>query len=405
MSDFDQRVIEYLHSGHVYDPRKAQHFLEEKLLAIDGSVFVDAAHHRTAEVLEACVAEAVKESGKSRVLLPLTGGLDSRGILAGYLANYRKENIACCTVGSDDDADVKAAAGLCSNLGLDWVRLDPADVDLEQLAQITGGIFEKSGSYGFSNSLVMRIPIQELARKTDAAVLTGWGGTIVGSKLSNEIINLSTSDQVKLFLKGSKKSNLPIDVDLDYLDRICSETIAKARNTLPDTCRITDFELLKFAFPMQMRVQGSVNAIFDRSPSPFVRDYWIAHWYGRSATDRVYRTAFATEMRNRFPEIFSSWRAPAVRRHAIARLLDRAMTKVSKPREAANHSLNQAYWEAKEIINAADLGSSVMRVIEGNYDKKEVLISDRSKRWMVSLAMHIMAGTLKAGSETGGTSK
>jgi len=404
VSNFDQCVIQYLHSGHVWDPKKAQNFLGQKLLGIDGVQYVDAAKHRTAGVLEACVAEAVMESGKSRVLLPLTGGLDSRSILAGYLANYRKENIACCTVGSDDDADVRAAAGLCSKLGLEWVRLDPAGFDLGQLAYIASRIAEKSGSYSLSTGLVMRIPILELARKTDSTVLTGWGGTIVGSKLSNEIINLSTEDQVKLFLKGSKKSNLPIDVDLDYLDRICSETIAKARNTLPDTCRITDFELLRFAFPMQMRVQGSVNAIFDRSPSPFVRDYWIAHWYGRSATDRVQRTAFATEMRNRFLEIFSSWRAP-VRRHAIARLLDRAMTKVSKPRKAANHSLNQAYWEAKEIINAADFGSSVMRVIEDNYDKEEVLISDRSKRWMVSLAMHIRAGTLKAGSETGGTSK
>lgn len=404
MSMIDRCVAEYLYSGHVWDPKKALNFLEENLLAISGLVFEDAAQHRTAKVLEACVAEAVKEGGKSHVLLPLTGGLDSCSILAGYLANYRKEDITCCTIGSDDDADVKAAAGLCSNLGLEWVRLDPAGFDLEQLAQIAGRVVEKSGSYGFSNSLVMRIPIQDLARKTDSAVLTGWGGTIVGSKLFSSTIDLSTEDQVKFFLKGAKKSNQPVDVDLDYLNRICSETVAKARKSLPDTCRITDFELLRFVFPMQMRIQGSVNAIFDCSPSPFVRDYWIAHWYGKAATVRVERTAFATEMRNRFPEIFSSCPAPG-RRHPIARILDRALTKVSKPRESVNHSLDQAYWDAREVINAADLGSSVMRVIESNYDKKDLLISDRSKHWMVSLAMHIKAGTLKSGRELGGATK
>lgn len=394
----DKSILEYLHSGFVWDKYYAQNFLDSSLLSVSGENFEQAAKLETTSVLEQCVAQAIEEGGKSNVLLPLTGGLDSRSILAGYLANYGKSSLICCTVDQYNDEDVIIASEICRTLGLEWIRLDPADFNMNELNKVAKRVFSRTGSYGFANSLVMRMPINELAKQSDATVLTGWGGTIVGSKLTRSLTEMSDKEQIESFLGGSKKSNIQVAVDKNYLKSISSETVQWARKRLPATCHITDFELLKFAYPMKLRIEGSVNAIFDCSPSVFVRPIWLSHWYGKRPEARVDRNQFAMALQRNYPDIFDSGlvknsKGKGTWISAFASKVSRKLKFVGS--DPVNESLDQTFCEAKQVI-MSELGvSDNIEGVNFNFNSNAQSISRKTKLWIVSLAMHLKAGTLK----------
>lgn len=87
------------------------------------------ADYPSKNLLERLVQQELSERQASSALLPLTGGLDSRGLLGALLTILPPARIQTVTVGSHHHPDVIDAARLAERVGVRWERLDPHDVD------------------------------------------------------------------------------------------------------------------------------------------------------------------------------------------------------------------------------------------------------------------------------------
>ncbi len=81
------------------------------------------------DALDAAVERMLRDAGDRRLLVPLSGGLDSR-LLAAWLKRHGARNAAAFTYGVPGSAEVAVSRDVAGALGLDWfcVELDPAEV-------------------------------------------------------------------------------------------------------------------------------------------------------------------------------------------------------------------------------------------------------------------------------------
>ncbi|NQT86614.1 hypothetical protein HQ560_07615, partial [bacterium] len=70
-------------------------------------------------VLERAFARFVRALGGRRLLVPLSGGVDSR-LVAGMLKRYGAENVLCYTYGLSGNGDAVASEAMARVLGYDW---------------------------------------------------------------------------------------------------------------------------------------------------------------------------------------------------------------------------------------------------------------------------------------------
>lgn len=379
-------VLQYLQSSFVYDLKAGQDFLKRTLLSIDAGDFARQADRATASVLEECVAGAVQQSGGGRLLLPLTGGLDSRSILAAYLSNHRRDSVTCCTVGENNDRDVVVAQRVCDSLGIDWVHLQRVEYDPELFSSSAASIHAATGSYIGIGSWSMRIPIVALASESDAMVLTGWGQQTIkeqpGPNLHGEKY---ISEVARLFRKNSLGSPRPED----GIHEALSETASWVQSRLPSDCQISLFELLRIAFPSNLRVQANVQAMFSRSAPVFARPLWMAHWYGRRLDERIFKKQWAEELHRRYPHVFPH--ETMQKRGPTATRIEKAQSRLRRLRLAptqSDRSRDSVIDESIELVQetvtdlAIPLNLRSSTETTGGIDK------------VLSLAGHLRAGTL-----------
>ena len=81
------------------------------------------------DALDAAVERMLRDAGDRRLLVPLSGGLDSR-LLAAWLKRHGARNAAAFTYGVPGSAEAAVSRDVAEALGLDWfcVELDPAEV-------------------------------------------------------------------------------------------------------------------------------------------------------------------------------------------------------------------------------------------------------------------------------------
>ncbi|MFC2359400.1 MAG: asparagine synthase-related protein, partial [Actinomyces dentalis] len=81
------------------------------------------------DALDATVERMLRDAGDRRLLVPLSGGLDSR-LLAAWLKRHGARNAAAFTYGVPGSAEAAVSRDVAGALGLDWfcVELDPAEV-------------------------------------------------------------------------------------------------------------------------------------------------------------------------------------------------------------------------------------------------------------------------------------
>jgi len=81
------------------------------------------------DALDAAVERVLRDAGDRRLLVPLSGGLDSR-LLAAWLKRHGARNAAAFTYGAPGSAEAAVSRDVAGALGLDWfcVELDPAEV-------------------------------------------------------------------------------------------------------------------------------------------------------------------------------------------------------------------------------------------------------------------------------------
>lgn len=140
--EFDERgVQEYISSGYVYSNRtlfKETYSLQaaERVAVMDGKIEArrywryipnidkpivadDALVERIDKTFEASMRRLVESVGGKRIVVPLSGGYDSR-LIVNYLYKLGVKNVLCYTYGVKDNEESYYSKEIASRLGYEW---------------------------------------------------------------------------------------------------------------------------------------------------------------------------------------------------------------------------------------------------------------------------------------------
>ena len=411
-------VTDYLAVGFVPFPEKASQYIQ----SLFGEI-VDI-NIRAPLLLSRLIQEIAYDKGFRNVVIPLSGGLDSRSILGAALQVYEPSAIHCMTVGTEVLHDYVVAARTCKRLGVTHERIDPNALswDLDRLQELAGAQYVRLGSLIPVDALIMcdamaaRIP-------AESAVLSGYlGDAISGKHLSPGSHQMTPSMTVDTFVQKNRvDSKFPPSAEVRRTLLEFLEEHGDAIRALPGAA---PYDLLDLGFRQFHRIKAVTTWAFSSPLAPYEDPRWVAHWLSRPQEDRLDQSAYRNEMERAFPLVFSE-PAPTVPKKRIRRILGGvAEALLSESDFLRVRQLVRAFGEGPvEVhqnrgdprINASM--ATAMRCLLDAFDRRGV-IEDRVIprfealltsptlrnaticRWVASAELHIRAGNVPVTEDT-----
>ena len=252
-------------------------------------------------VLEGIVGRIVEQSGTKRIVIPLTSGYDSRGLLAAVLRLAPRDRILCATFGPEDSEDVAGARAVCGALGVEWMRLptDRIDWSLDRLLAGTRRSFDRFGSY--CAPAILRSMYLDEATGPDTVVLSGYFGVLAGANVTPP--KHGRAGAIRDFLSQNLTLLARVPYDLDRARAVFTDFLARWEPLQKDLRSFTSMDILDFGFRQGLRIKGSVGS-FETAVFPFEHPDWVRFWLDRPVEDRVDKTLYRAALAGAYPEVF-----------------------------------------------------------------------------------------------------
>lgn len=182
------------------------------------------------QVHEKVFSRLINSLKNRQVIIPLSGGYDSRLILE-YLVKNNYKNIIAVTWGNINDWQVKIARIVSNKLGVKWVFIKQDKLKwrkiyekhIDKYVQLSGGI--DSIPY-FQENVTMEIMKESDLMQKDAIVISGNSGDFIeGSHIPNEIFEkdiFNSKEVAELILSKHFKLN---EFKHDFLKNKCYDEI------------------------------------------------------------------------------------------------------------------------------------------------------------------------------------
>jgi hypothetical protein len=241
------------------------------------------------------------------VAIPLTAGLDSRGLLGACLNVLPADRIRCFTLGDEDHTDCVGASNVCQRFGVHWTRIDPSSIkwDVDEVANIVRRVWELSGAF---LDAVTAGSFTALARdmRDDSLVLSGYLGDMIsgGHILGGDQRSWRRRYFAKRFLNANS-TRLGIPSRRQSLIDHFVHFINRAHNCFRSMSGATNYDLLDLGFRQRLWISGLSNGIFRSSVSPYENPRWIGYWLNQDFWDRVNQKKYKSFLASSFPEVFS----------------------------------------------------------------------------------------------------
>lgn len=377
-------VEQYLSVGFVPDLKQAENYLDRLL---DGP---DAGHDDPIALLTALLEESLP--GSPDVVIPLSGGNDSRGILGAVLRFLPPGSITCLTVGPTFQTDWRFADAACRRNGLRHERVDPNDFvwDLEELVEIARTHTVEGGGLPTIDALFMFVQLARRIRP-ETPVLSGhFGGAIGGGHLHPESPTDNAEVTVRRFIDDNTAARN--GSRLHSLREILFRYIERNEHRLRPFQGLTLYDLLDFGF-RQGRVRPTVVSPFANCLTPYEDSRWVRFWLRRPFSDRLRKRLYRGSLMAAFPTVFlEGERMP------------------SPP--AANRALELQAWLARGDLRVNESMSNTFLAAAESFDRRgltpikflpqaERLTTTSPSdalysriRWVLSAEVHLRAGLL-----------
>ena len=134
----EKKLRDYLSFGFIPDARLASDYLNELFGAAAKAGPTD-----PSKLLIEIVADLT--NGASDVVIPLSGGRDSRALLGAALHAFPNRNIHCITFGSEGSEDVEGAKVACAGARVSHQLVDPDTLEWN-LDELTDEMEKRSPS-------------------------------------------------------------------------------------------------------------------------------------------------------------------------------------------------------------------------------------------------------------------
>ncbi|OKL49525.1 hypothetical protein BSR29_00785 [Boudabousia liubingyangii] len=278
---------------------------------------------------DTAMKRAVSLVGDSKILVPLSGGLDSRLIVC-WLSENKIPNVHCFTYGRPDSAEVRISEAIAKNLGLAWTGVDLLEDKVKEAwNQSETADFLRYAFAGYSLPHVQdwyALKVLTEAGIANPGDVVFPGHTIVDNFHNHELLEEVPVNRKKLcsvLLHKHLLFNSRIDTSLgtkeaakstlDFLNftdyngsaRSLQKTVEgynffeRQCKYINNSMRAYEFFKLRWAIPMLDRdftdiwCQGAIDLTITR------RAYgeWISSWYNRLAnTETQYHTGIAGKL-------------------------------------------------------------------------------------------------------------
>lgn len=275
--------------------------------------------------------------GRSEIVIPLTGGLDSRGLLGAALRVLPADAISCITFGTATFPDAAAAVDTCERLGVRHQRVDPDLIhwDLPTITRAGVATWERWRSLGPIDALAIFGAMADVIG--DRLVLSGYlGGVSSGSHLPRSDNRRNGAATSAAFLDKEHAKNLALTPmrGRERLIAMLDEFIDLHKDLLDGFAGLTWYDLVHLGFRQNGIVRSVASGAYRSSLSPFEDPRWVRHWMSKPLDERLGGLAYKQLLRDAFPDVFPADPPPPVAARPPAparRLRDRFRSRPELP--------------------------------------------------------------------------
>ncbi|KQV75187.1 hypothetical protein ASC61_09330 [Aeromicrobium sp. Root344] len=397
---------DYLALDFVPEPERASQYVRHLFgRATDGGAA------DPVDLLCRIVEEEIGKRGVDEVVLPLTAGYDSRGLLGALLSVLPAKSIHCVTFGSKDFHDVTGAAAVCSRLGLEHRRLDPNRMrwDLDRFTDIARARWEKHRSLAPVDGIAVYAALADAAE--GRVVLSGYlGDAVSGAHLPKTDEARTGSGVTAQFLRWNDPK-IATAQGVERRTALFEKFLADHADLLGQSRSLTPFDLLDFGFRQNFRIKSVAVDAFEDCIAPYEDTRWVAHWMARNLPDRLGASSYRSIYPAAFLEVFAD--APASR-SLVQRAAGRVVAKM-RPAPPVVPWVIQARGDARRNASIAAVFEETTRAFDQRRVRPEVsatsaferLTGDAptgkdfmTTRWAATAEMYVRAGILGNGTSS-----
>jgi hypothetical protein len=258
-------------------------------------------------VLEWVIADFLDTADPEQVILPLSGGLDSRAILGALTRTYPRERIHCVTVGEPRNAEVLGAARACATHGLKHTVIDPNTYVWDAATSVhrTRAAFRELGVYSSFGSALFDSMATATGSGAKSVFLSGFlGDAVTGSHLRYGAFD-PNRDAIDAFIAHNA---CLASADVGFARPIFASFVERWHDRLRSAGHsgMTAYDILDLGFRQALRIRWVTTISGARAFSPFTHPALVGYWYTVGAGRREGQSLYKAELLRQYPEIFAS---------------------------------------------------------------------------------------------------
>lgn len=260
------------------------------------SLLIDEIHDYsvTKDIFMSCLERSIGKSNE-QIVIPISGGLDSRALLAAVLEVCSADRIRTYTFGSKYSYDFEIGKGISKRLGIKCKGYELSDYDFnEESLHSTASMFDHQ------TTLFYHPPYQKIREtfESDLFLIGFMGDPIAGSHLP---VSQSKTDS-EIYEKFSVKNQMVKSCSVfDLSPAQLSDVLVfpDKISTLISKDEYFDFEVrqLKYVYPHVMPKELNCK-------SPFIDEAWVLHMLSLPTEQRLYQKYYNEFLINAFPLAF-----------------------------------------------------------------------------------------------------
>jgi hypothetical protein len=252
-------------------------------------------HKLTKDIFLTSIERSIKNSN-GNIIVPMSGGLDSRALLAGLLEVCSAERLKTYTFGSKSSYDFEIGVGISKEFGIECTGYELSEYGFsEETLLDTANMFDRQ------TSLFYHPPYQHIKEKfqSDLFLIGFMGDPLAGSHLP-QAPSAINEDVYKTFCKKNQmvRSCELLDINPNMMSNVLPipDSLSKVL-TKEEYC---DFEIrqLRYVYPHVM--PKGLNCT-----SPFIDQAWFDHMLSVPNSARWQQSYYNEFLMNAFPKAFN----------------------------------------------------------------------------------------------------
>ncbi len=306
----------YLTLGFVPSVRRASEYLDT--LLIPGTPEAAETELDSSSLLRQILAENTYSKGHKEIVIPLTGGMDSRTILGAALDIFDLKAILCITVGVESFSDCMVAAETCRRVGVCHERVDPTALEwnIDKLVEMARERFAVTGSFVTLETLIAFGAISDRVGDQRPIISGYLGDAISGKHLPTEGGRLSGKPVEASFIANNRSISVGShSPELCALFRSFAADNAYRLEGLPGGAA---YDLLDLGFRQSHYIRPN-SAAFPICVRPYEDPQWVHHWLSRPLADRIGQQAYLREIQRAFGHVFGTSKPQRLSRYRFIR--------------------------------------------------------------------------------------